>query len=154
MGESKKILYTAKAQTTGGREGDSRTEDGRLSVHLSPPGANGGGTNPEQLFAVGWSACYMSAVQFVAKKKRVPFPADARDDIEIDLVLTGDAYTLQARHTVRLPGVDPTLARQIVAEAHLVCPYSKATKGNIDVVTNVITSQEVPKLDPLARRMS
>lgn len=152
MGELKKIYYTAKAQTTGGRDGYSRTDDGRLSVTLSPP--TGGGTNPEQLFAVGWSACYLSAMQILAKKKRVPFPADARDDIEVDLVMTGDAFTLQARHTVRLPGMEAGMARTIAEEAHTICPYSKAVRGNIEVTTNVVTSIDVPKMDPLAKRMS
>ena len=153
MAESRRILYTAQARTTGGRDGKSRTDDGPLAIRLAPPGAHGGGTNPEQLFAVGWSACYLSAIQFVTKKKRVPFPPDARDDIEIDLIQSGDSYTLQARHTVRLPGVETLLARQIVAEAHQICPYSKVTYGNMEVITNVITSPEGPKMDPVARRV-
>ncbi|WP_146645519.1 organic hydroperoxide resistance protein [Labilithrix luteola] len=139
MTSLKKVLYTARAHTRGGREGASRTDDGRLSVTLSPPGTAGNGTNPEQLFAVGWSACFLSAMQLVARKMKVAFPADTADDVEVDLCLTGDAFSLQARHTVRLPGVEPDIARAIVDAAHQTCPYSKATHGNIEVVTNVIT---------------
>lgn len=136
-----KILYTAKAHTTGGREGGaSRTDDGHLDVKLSIPGTHGTGTNPEQLFAVGWSACFLSAIKIIASKMRVKLPPDAAVDSEIDLGTTNGGYFIQARLNVRLPGVDRETAQKIVDNAHLECPYSKATHGNIDVVTNLIDS--------------
>lgn len=136
-----KILYTAKAHTTGGREGGaSRTDDGHLDVKLSIPGTHGTGTNPEQLFAVGWSACFLSAIKIIASKMRVKLPPDAAVDSEIDLGTTNGGYFIQARLNVRLPGVDRETAQKIVDSAHLECPYSKATHGNIDVVTNLIDS--------------
>jgi osmotically inducible protein OsmC len=135
-----KVLYTAKAHTTGGRDGgSSRTSDGRLDVNLSVPGTPGTGTNPEQLFAVGWSACYLSALKIVAARKKVRLPADAAVDAEVDLGTTGGAYFIQARLNVSLPGIERALAQELVEGAHLECPYSKATQGNISVVTNVQT---------------
>jgi len=137
-----KVLYTAKAHTTGGREGgSSRTSDGRLDVKLSIPGTPGTGTNPEQLFAVGWSSCFLSAIKIVAAKMKVRLPADVAVDPEVDLGTTGGGYFIQARLNVSLPGIDPAIAQQIVDGAHLECPYSKATHGNINVVTTVKTEQ-------------
>jgi lipoyl-dependent peroxiredoxin len=137
-----KVLYTAKAHTTGGREGgSSRTSDGRLDVKLSIPGTPGTGTNPEQLFAVGWSSCFWSAIKIVAAKMKVRLPADVAVDPEVDLGTTGGGYFIQARLNVSLPGIDPAIAQQIVDGAHLECPYSKATHGNINVVTTVKTEQ-------------
>jgi osmotically inducible protein OsmC len=134
-----KVLYTAKAHTTGGREGGaSRTSDGRLDVKLSIPGAPGNGTNPEQLFAVGWSACYTSAIKLVASKMKVKLPPEMAVDAEVDLCTGDDGYFLQARLNVSLPGVDQEMARQIVDGAHQTCPYSKATRGNIDVAINLV----------------
>ncbi|MEO7216366.1 organic hydroperoxide resistance protein [Mucilaginibacter sp.] len=134
-----KVLYTGKTHTTGGRDGGSAiSSDNNLDVKLSVPGAAGTGTNPEQLFAAGWSACFIGAMRKAAAKLKVRFPQDAAVDAEIDLVLTGEAYSLQARLNVSLPGIAPELAREITEEAHLTCPYSKATRGNIDVVTNII----------------
>jgi Ohr subfamily peroxiredoxin len=135
-----KVLYTAKAHTTGGRDGgSSRTSDGHLDVKLSVPGAHGGGTNPEQLFAVGWSACFLSAIKIVAAGMKVRLPADAAVDPEVDLGMTNGGYFLQARLNVSLPGIEPGVAQKIVEGAHMECPYSKATRGNIIVVTNVKT---------------
>lgn len=134
-----KVLYTAKAHTTGGREGGaSRTSDGHLDVKLSVPGTHGTGTNPEQLFAVGWSSCYLSAIKIVAARQKVKLPPDAAVDAEVDLGTTNGGYFIQARLKVSLPGVDRETAQKIVDAAHLECPYSKATHGNINVVTNVI----------------
>jgi osmotically inducible protein OsmC len=134
-----KVLYTAKAHTTGGRDGGaSRTSDGRLDVKLSIPGTPGNGTNPEQLFAVGWSACFLSALKIVAARKRVKLPADVAVDSEVDLGMTGGGYLIQARLNVSLPGIDREVAQALADDAHLECPYSKATHGNIGVVTNVI----------------
>jgi Ohr subfamily peroxiredoxin len=132
-----KVLYTAKAHTPGGREGASRTSDGRLDVRLASPGAPGDGTNPEQLLAAGWSACFLSAVRLAAGRAKVRFPADAAIDAEIDLLSDDKAYALRARLNVSLPGVDRDAARELVATAHRTCPYSLATKGNVEVELNV-----------------
>jgi len=135
-----KVLYTAKAHTTGGRDGgSSRTSDGRLDVKLSVPGGPGTGTNPEQLFATGWSACFLSAIKLVAANMKVRLPADAAVDAEVDLGTTNGAYFIQARLHVSLPGLQPEVAQALVDAAHLQCPYSKATHGNINVVTTVET---------------
>jgi Ohr subfamily peroxiredoxin len=135
-----KILYTAKAHTTGGREdGSSRTDDGRLDVKLSIPGGPGSGTNPEQLFAAGWSACYLSALKVIAGKKKIELPADSAVDAEVDLGLTHANFGLGARLKVTLPGLDPKVAEELVEAGHHTCPYSLATHGNIDVVTTVVT---------------
>ena len=133
-----KVLYTAKTHTTGGRDGSSRTSDGRLDVKLTSPGAAGAGTNPEQLFAAGWSACFMSAIGLAAAQRKVRLPADRAVDAEIDLGQNGDAYLLRARLNVSLPGVDREVAQALVDAAHQTCPYSKATRGNIDVTVNLI----------------
>jgi osmotically inducible protein OsmC len=135
-----KVLYTAKAHTTGGREGGaSRTSDGHLDVKLSVPGTHGTGTNPEQLFAVGWSACFLSAIKLVAGRMKIRLPADVAIDSEVDLGMTAGGYLLQARLNVSLPGIEPAIAQQLVEGAHLECPYSKATHGNINVVTTMKT---------------
>src|SRR5262249_53146427 len=120
-----KLLYTAKAHTTGGREGGaSRTSDGRLDVKFSVPGAPGNGTNPEQLFAVGWSACFLSAIKIVAFNMKVKLPADVAIDPEVDLYNGSDGYSLKARLNVSLPGLDRQVAQWILDGAHQTCPYS------------------------------
>jgi len=135
-----KVIYTAKAHTTGGRDGGaSRTSDGRLDVKLSVPGTSGTGTNPEQLFAVGWSSCFLSAIKIVAARMKVKLPADLAIDAEVDLGMTDGGYLLQARLNIILPGIEPAIARQLADGAHRECPYSKATHGNINVVTTVKT---------------
>jgi lipoyl-dependent peroxiredoxin len=135
-----KILYTAKTHTTGGRDGGaSRTSDGHLEVKLSVPGLSSTGTNPEQLFAAAWSACYLSAVKIVAHVMKVSLPSDAAIDAEIDLGQANGGHVIQARLNVSLPGVDGDVAQKIADSAHLQCPYSKATHGNINVVTTVRT---------------
>jgi osmotically inducible protein OsmC len=137
--QTAKLLYTAKAHTTGGREGGaSRTSDGRLDVKLSIPGGPGTGTNPEQLFAAGWSACFLSAVKVVAAKMKVKLPAEVAIDPEVDLYNGSDGYFLKARLSVSLPGVERQVAQSILDLAHQTCPYSKATRGNIDVEINLI----------------
>ena len=134
-----KVLYTAKAHTSGGREGTSHTDDNRLNVELSNPDTKPTGTNPEQLFAVGWSACFLSAIQMIAAKKRVVFSAPPSDDVEVDLLLSKETgFTLRVRHNLTLPGVDADTARVMVEEGHLTCPYSKATHGNIEVETRIL----------------
>jgi len=139
MTQPAKVLYTAKAHTTGGREGGaSRISDGRLDVKLTVPGTPGNGTNPEQLFAVGWSACFTSAIKIVAAQKKVKLPPDMATDAEVDLCMGDDGYFLQARLNVSMPGVDRQVAQSILDSAHQTCPYSKATRGNIDVAINLI----------------
>ena len=129
-----KVLYTAKTHTTGGREGGaSRTSDGRLDVKLSVPGTPGNGTNPEQLFAAGWSACFTSAIKLVAAKMKVKLPPDFAIDAEVDLCTCDDGYFLQARLNVSLPGLERQVAQSILDGAHQTCPYSKATRGNVNV---------------------
>jgi Ohr subfamily peroxiredoxin len=135
-----KVLYTAKAHTTGGRDhGSSRTDDGRLDVALSSPGSSGAGTNPEQLFAAGWSACFLSAIKLVAGKKRVALPADPVIDAEVDLRLTDGAFSLAARLNISLPGLERSVAQDLVDAAHQTCPYSKAVRSNIDVALNLVS---------------
>jgi osmotically inducible protein OsmC len=137
--QSGKVLYTAKTHTTGGREnGVSRSSDGRLDIKLSTPGTAGSGTNPEQLFAAGWSACFEGAMGIAARKRKIALPADLAIDAEVDLCLADGGYFLQARLNVSLPGVERDTAQALTDEAHQTCPYSKATRGNIDVVINLI----------------
>ncbi|MFS8112263.1 organic hydroperoxide resistance protein [Rhizobium jaguaris] len=138
MTQTDKVLYTGKTHTTGGRDGASRSSDGRLDVRLSSPGTNGAGTNPEQLFAAGWSACFEGAIGLAARKMKVAVPADAAINAEVDLCLIDGAYFLQARLNVSLPGLEHDVAQALVDAAHQTCPYSKATRGNIDVVINLV----------------
>jgi Ohr subfamily peroxiredoxin len=128
-----KVLYTAKAHTTGGRDGQSRTDDGRLEVKLSPPGTAGNGTNPEQLFAAGYAACFIGAIKAVAGKMKLAVPNDVAIDSEVDLGPTSLGYGISVRLNVSLPGMDRAEAQQLVDAAHQVCPYSNATRNNIDV---------------------
>ena len=138
MTQVEKVLYTAKTHTTGGRDGAARSSDGRLEVKLSSPGTAGGGTNPEQLFAAGWSACFLSAMGLAAGKMKVALPADRAVDAEVDLGMTDGGYLLRARLSVSLPGLEHDVAQAMVDAAHQTCPYSKATRGNIDVVINLV----------------
>ena len=137
--KGEKLLYTAKTHTTGGREkGVSRSSDGRLDVKLSTPGAAGVGTNPEQLLAAGWSACFESAMGLAARKLKIALPDDLAIDAEVDLNLAENGYFLRARLNVSLPGLERQVAQAILDGAHQTCPYSKATRGNIDVAINLI----------------
>ena len=138
MSEIEKVLYTAKTHTTGGREGASRSSDGRLNVKLSLPGAPGEGTNPEQLFGAGWSACFIGAMLLAAGNMKVAFPKDTADDVEVDLNLAEGAYFLRARHRISLPGLDREIAQDLVDAGSRTCPYSKAVHGNIDVTYELI----------------
>ena len=133
-----KVLYTAKTHTTGGRDGSSHTSDGRLDVKLSTPGAAGTGTNPEQLFAAGWSACFLSAIALAASQQKVALPPDRAIDAEVDLGTNEGGYLLRARLNVSLPGLQPKVAEALVDAAHQLCPYSKATRGNIGVTIKVV----------------
>src|SRR6202023_930730 len=134
------VRYTAKTHTSGGRRsGVSLSDDGRLDVKFSAPGAPGTGTNPEQVFAAGWSACFISAMGLVASRMKVKLPAEAAIDAEIDLCNSGDVYFLRARLNVSLPGLEREVAQAIVDATHAeTCAYSNATRGNIDVTLNVV----------------
>ncbi len=138
MSKLEKVLYTAKAHTTGGRDGASRTSDGHLDVKLSTPGMPGNGTNPEQLFAAGWSACFLSAIGIAASKKKINLSPDRYIDAEVDLGLTDGTFNLRARLNVSLPGLSHDVAQSLVDEADQMCPYSRATRGNIEVAINLV----------------
>jgi Ohr subfamily peroxiredoxin len=137
MQKLEKVLYTARAHTIGGRDGASRTDDGRLDVKLSPPATGGAGTNPEQLFAAGYSACFIGALKAVGAKMKMPLPADVAIDAEVDLGPIPNAYGIAVRLKVTLPGMERAQAEALVKAAHQVCPYSNATRGNIDVQLTV-----------------
>ena len=151
MTKIEKVLYTAKAHTTGGRDGASHRPDGRLDLQLSTPGSSGAGTNPEQLFAAGWSACFLSAIKIAASKMKIAVPADAVIDAEVDLGTTHGIFGLAARLNVSLPGMETQAAQALADAAHQVCPYSHATRGNIDVTINVVTSQLINQTEEIYR---
>ena len=134
-----KVLYTGKTHTTGGRDGGaSKSSDGQLNIKLATPGSKQEGTNPEQLFAAGWSACFISAMGIAAGKMHIQLPADTAMDTEVDLGSASSGYLLQARLNVSLPGLEPEVAQQLIEAAHATCPYSKATRGNINVTINLV----------------
>ncbi|RZA16502.1 MAG: organic hydroperoxide resistance protein [Proteobacteria bacterium] len=132
-----KVVYTAKAKSTGGREGTSQTDDGRLKVTLSTPkvmgGTDGPGTNPEQLFAAGYSACFIGAMKVAAMQSKTKLPDDVSVDAQVEFGPVGSAYGLAVALHVNMPNVEPALAQTIVNKAHEMCPYSNATRGNIEV---------------------
>ncbi|WP_339499356.1 Ohr family peroxiredoxin [Pseudomonas canadensis] len=128
-----KILYSGHTSTTGGREGAGRSVDGRLDIKLSPPGAPGSGTNPEQLFAVCWSASLLAALRHACNARKILFPATAAIDAQVDLLHGAQGFFLQAHLSVSLPEIEPEVARQLIEAAHQNCPYSKAARLNIDV---------------------
>lgn len=132
------VLYTGRTHTVGGREGSARSDDGQLDITLSPPGSGRPGTNPEQLFAAGWSACFEGALKKAARRLKIALPAVVSIDAEVDLGLVGEDFQLQARLNVALPGLDAGLARTLLDEAHRTCPYSRATRGNIGVQIHLI----------------
>jgi osmotically inducible protein OsmC len=131
-----KVLYTAHAHSTGGREGRATTDDGLLDVALMPPkelGGKGGATNPEQLFAAGYSACFIGAIKFVAGQKKVTVPAETAVDASVSIGPVDTGFALAVELSVSLPGLDRAVAQDLVDAAHIVCPYSNATRGNIEV---------------------
>lgn len=139
MTSGEKILYTARTHTTGGRDGgSSRSSDGRLDIKLSVPGTPGTGTNPEQLFAAGWSACFEGAMGLVARQMKIAMPAGTAIDADVDLKLADSGYSLGVRFNVSLPGLERDVAQALVDGAHRTCPYSKATRGNIELVINLV----------------
>lgn len=128
------ILYTAQTHTTGGRDGRGQTTDGQLDLPLSPPGSGRPGTNPEQLLAIGWSACFIGALRRAGQKHGVRIPEGVAVDAEVSLGNTADGgFALAAKLTVLLPGLSAEDKARLVEEAHQICPYSKATRGNIEV---------------------
>ena len=134
-------LYTAHAHVTGGRDGAAKSDDGKLDVKLAPPkelGGNGNGTNPEQLFAAGYAACFMGAMRLVAGNEKLALPQGFAIDADVSLGKDAqDNFRLGVVFNIALPGLDKAAAEALVAKAHEVCPYSRATRGNIDVALNV-----------------
>ena len=134
-------LYTAHAHVTGGRDGAAKTDDGKLDVKLAPPkelGGNGAGTNPEQLFAAGYAACFIGAMRLVAGNEKIAVPQDLAIDADVSLGKDAqDHFRLGVVFNIALPGMDKAAAEALVAKAHEVCPYSRATRGNIDVTFHV-----------------
>lgn len=132
-----KVLYRAEATATGGREGRAVSSDGALDVTLSTPrelgGAGGAGTNPEQLFAAGYSACFLSALKFVAGREKVALPADVSITGKVGIGQIPTGFGIEAELIISLPGLDRDQAQALIEKAHVVCPYSNATRGNIDV---------------------
>lgn len=136
--QSGKVIYTAKTKTTGGRgHGIAKSSDGHLDIKLSTPGTNGTGTNPEQLLAAGWSACFEDAIGIAAYKKFITLPEETTIDAEIGLCSDKAEFFLQARFNIIIPRLDRELAQQLIKEARLICPYTKALAGNIDVEFNL-----------------
>lgn len=131
------VLYTANVQTTGGRDGRSHSDDGRLDIQLSSPGSSGAGTNPEQLFAAGWSACFEGAMQLAARQLKIRLADTVVVDAQVDLCLAEGEYFLQARLKISIPGVDRESAQALIDAAHQTCPYSKLSRDNIHVEINL-----------------
>ncbi len=139
MSHIAKVLHTGKTGTTGGRhDGASRSSDGLLDIRLSAPGSARIGTNPEQLFAAGWSASFADAIALAASERKVMLPVKVSIDAEVDLNLVDGGYFLSTRLNVRLPGLERNVAKDLVDEAEEICPYSKATRGNIQVTIKLI----------------
>ncbi|WP_395668012.1 organic hydroperoxide resistance protein [Rhodoferax sp.] len=141
MNKIEKVLYQAHATSTGGRDGTSRTPDGLLDVKLVPPkemGGAGGGVNPEQLFAAGYSACFIGAMKFVAGQQKIALPADTRIDATVGIGAIPQGFGIEVQLAVTVPGMERAAAQAIVDKAHQVCPYSNATRGNIEVTITVV----------------
>jgi Ohr subfamily peroxiredoxin len=136
-----KVAYTAHATSTGGRDGGSKTDDGKLQVKLAVPtemGGNGDGTNPEQLFAAGYSACFLGAMKYVAGQQKITLPASTSIDASIGIGPIPAGFGIEADLKISIPGMERAAAEKLVADAHQVCPYSNATRGNIDVTLTVV----------------
>ncbi|HJV69776.1 organic hydroperoxide resistance protein [Ideonella sp.] len=137
-----KVLYTAHATSTGGRTGTSKTDDGRLQLTLSTPkelgGDGGAGTNPEQLFAAGYSACFIGAMKAVAARQKIALPADVSISADVGIGPIPAGFGIQVAMRISVPGMERAAAEALVAAAHQVCPYSNATRGNIDVSLTVV----------------
>lgn len=137
-----KVLYRATVNTTGGRDGRSQSSDGVLDVKLTTPrelgGAGGEGTNPEQLFAAGYSACFIGALKVVAGREKIAFPADASIEATVGIGQIAGGFGIEAELKISLPGIPRDQAEALVQKAHLVCPYSNATRNNIDVTLTIV----------------
>ncbi len=138
-----KVVYTGVATATGGRDGRARSSDGRIDVKLSVPPemggpANGEGSNPEQLFAAGYSACFLGAIRFVASKEDITIPADAAIEGHVGIGPIPNGFGLQVELRIALPGMAPDVAKDLVDKAHIVCPYSNATRGNVEVTLTLV----------------
>jgi len=138
MAQAEKVLYTGKTHTSGGRDGTSRSSDGRLDVRLSSPGSPGTGTNPEQLLAAAWSACFISAIKHEAEQIKASLPASVAIDAEVNLYATGGTNLLRVRFNLGLPGLGRDAARTLVDAARQACPFFKATRGNVDVAIHLL----------------
>jgi osmotically inducible protein OsmC len=135
-----KVVYQAHATSTGGRDGSTRSSDGLLDVKLTVPkemGGAGGGVNPEQLFAAGYSACFIGAMKFVAGQQKIVLPTDTAIDATVGIGQIPAGFGIEVQMTVKVPGMDHATAQAIVDKAHQVCPYSNATRGNIEVTITV-----------------
>jgi osmotically inducible protein OsmC len=136
------VLYTAEATATGGRDGRAVSSDGVLNVQLSTPrelgGAGGPGTNPEQMFAAGYSACFIGALKFVAGQSKIALPADTSITGRVGIGPIPTGFGIQAELQINIPGMPREQAEDLVQKAHIVCPYSNATRGNIDVTLTVL----------------
>ena len=136
------VLYRAHAKSTGGREGRAVSSDGVLDVKLTTPkelgGAGAVGTNPEQLFAAGYSACFIGALKFVGGRDKIAVPADAAIDATVGIGPIATGFGIEVELKISLPGLDRATAEKLVAAAHIVCPYSNATRGNIDVTLTIV----------------
>ena len=137
VNDVQKVIYTAKTHVTGGRDGYASSSDNRLQTKLGTPGISEEGTNPEQLFAAGWSACFIGAMQLSAPAMEIKIPQDTAVDAEVDLATAKGGFFIQARLNVSLPGLTLAQAKDLVNAAHNNCPYSKATRGNINLEINV-----------------
>ncbi len=142
MNTLQNVAYTAKATATGGREGTAKTDDGRLDIKLSTPkglgGDDGEGTNPEQLFAAGYAACFIGALKFVAGSEKIALPADTHINSEVSIGAIEGGFGIAVKLAVSLGDMDKAAAEELVNKAHQVCPYSNATRGNIEVELSVI----------------
>lgn len=142
MKELQNIAYTAKATATGGREGSAKSDDGRLNLTLSTPkglgGDDGQGTNPEQLFAAGYAACFIGALKFVAGQEKITLPSDTYINSEVAIGAVEGGFGIAVKLAVSLGDMDKNEAQVMVDKAHQVCPYSNATRGNIDIVLSII----------------
>ncbi|MBU6198407.1 MAG: organic hydroperoxide resistance protein [Xanthomonadaceae bacterium] len=136
-----KVVYTAQATATGGRDGRAKTSDGKLDLKLNPPlemGGKGEGTNPEQLFACGYSACFLGAMKFVAGRDKIAIPADVSITGLVGIGPIPNGFGIQAELRISLPGMDRAAAKALVDKAHIVCPYSNATRGNVEVTLSLV----------------
>ena len=138
MSATSRVVHTARTRTTGGRDGVSRSTDGYLDVRLAAPDSGRIGTNPEHLFAAAWSACFEHAIGLAARQSRIALPAGVTIDAEVDLNVADGDYFLSARLNVGMPGVERAAAQALLDEAHRTCPYSKATRGNVEVAIKLV----------------